>query len=149
MRIIYSYKDVDKSESFETLAEKKVNRMSRLLKKDALVEMFIKKEPRKYEVTTKLDNLGRHFTATARSEDLYKTLDLSISKIKKQLKKAKVDKISASKSFPKYVEEDTNVKEPVKSSSYDETKVPDEKEEEMINKKYGKEKPEEDYGFNK
>ncbi len=90
MHIKISMKDVKKSKSVEEQIEKKSSRLVKYFEKDVRINWHCHEKASLYYTDISVSGVGgKKYTAKAHHENLYKSFDLSLDKIEKQLLKLK------------------------------------------------------------
>lgn len=90
MKIQYSYAGRDVSKNLEELCQKKLNKLKKFFKGEAIAQVSFKADGKSHAIHIKLDSFGKSFEVTGRSSDMYKALDMCIDKLKLQVKKSKM-----------------------------------------------------------
>jgi putative sigma-54 modulation protein len=89
MRINFTFRNLDSSESIKNYASEKVARLQRYLHTPLVAEITVSTERHLHCIDVAIAADGRRYAAREESEDMYASIDMVLDKIGRQVRDAK------------------------------------------------------------
>lgn len=89
MKLHFTFKHLDRSESLEAYARERLNELSRFLLKDGFGHVYFSRQQHEFCVESSVNTRARYFRATAFHDDPYQAVDLMVTKLERQFLKMK------------------------------------------------------------
>ncbi|RLA64074.1 MAG: hypothetical protein DRQ88_06595 [Epsilonproteobacteria bacterium] len=87
MKLVIHYNHLDRSDSFDHLIKSKSEKLLHKFRGEGSLIWNCTKEKKENISHARLNLKGKIFNATTRAKDLYKTIEINLGKIEKQLEK--------------------------------------------------------------
>lgn len=89
MKLHFTFKHLDRSESLEKYARDRLDELSRFLLKDGFGHVYFSKHQHEFCAEVSVNTREKYFRATAFSGDAYQAVDQMITKLERQFLKTK------------------------------------------------------------
>lgn len=89
MKLNFTFKHLDRSESLETYTAEQLEEISRFLLKNGQGQVLFSKKSHEFGIEVSVNTRERYFRAQAFDADPYHAVDVAVSKLEKQFLKTK------------------------------------------------------------
>ncbi len=89
MKMVFTFKRLDRSEALEEYARHRIAEISQFLLKDGLGQVYFSKVKNVFRAEVKVNSRERYFKAQSENVDAYSAIDLVVSKLERQFLKTR------------------------------------------------------------